>query len=199
MPSVTPSVASATPDQSSNSYESAQWTKCADWTSYISEAYDILDAGIAEFQSSMMEMRRVVTWNPSRQNLYRRFPASQGHVRKMLSMIENECGPVPACAISFSSFADSFQHQASITRPAGHILDTLLMCQNNLVQMWSCLNKQGNDAQRHEQYAYELSRVLQKNTLLHSPSPQTPNSPGSPQRSLQSILPKTSGLLPKSA
>ena len=165
--STTPSVAPATPDTSSNNYESAHWTKCADWTSYISEAYDdILGSGIAGFQSSMMEMRRGVTWNPSRQNLYRRFPASQGHVRKMLSMIENECGPVPACAISFSSFADSFQHQAPITRPAGHILDTLLMCQNNLVQMWSCLNKRGNDAQRHEQYAYELSRVLQKNTLL---------------------------------
>ena len=165
--STTPSVAPAIPDTPSNSYESAQWTKCADWMSYISEPYDdTLDSGIAEFQSSMMEMRRGVTWNPSRQNLYRRFPASQGHVRKMLSMIENECGPVPACAISFASFADSFQHQAPITRPAGHMLDTLLICQNNLVQLWSCLNKRGNDAQRHEQYAYELSRVLQKNTLL---------------------------------
>ena len=165
--SATSSVASATPDQSSNSYESAQWTKCADWTSYISEANDdILDSGIAGFQSRMMEMREGVTWNPSRQSLYRRFPASQGHVRKMLTMIENECGPVSACAISFASFADCFQHQAPITRPAGHILDTLLMCQNNLVQMWSCLNKRGNDAQQHEQYAYELSRVLQKNTLL---------------------------------
>ena len=165
--STTPSVASATPDQSSNSYESAQWTKCADWTSYISEAHDgILDSGISGFQSSMMEMRRGVTWNPSRQNLYRRFPSSQDHIRMMLTMIENECGPVPACAISFASFADSFQHQAPITRPAGHILDTLLMCQNSLVQMWSCLDTRGNDAQQHEQYAYELSRVLQKNTLL---------------------------------
>ena len=167
--SVTPSVASAAPDESSNSYESAQWTKCADWMSYISEANcDILDTGIAGFQSSMMEMREGVTWNPSRQSLYQRFPSSQYHIGMMLTMIENVCGPVPACAISFASFADSFQHQAPIIRPAGHILDTLLMCQNNLVQMWSCLDTRGNDAQQHEQstYANELSRVLQKNTLL---------------------------------
>ena len=171
--SATPSVASttpsATPDESSNSYESAQWTKCADWMSYISEPYDdIFDSGIAGFQSSMMEMRRGVNWYPSRQSLYQRFPSSQDHISKMLTMIENECSPVPSCAISFVSFADSFQHQAPITRPAGHILDTLLMCRNNLVQMWSCLDTRGNDAQQHEQYAYELSRVLQKNTLLQT-------------------------------
>ena len=166
VPSTTPSVA-YTPDQSSHGYESAQWTKCADWISYISEATDdTLDSGIAGFQSSMIAMRRGVNWNPSLQSLCQRFPSSQDHIRMMLTMIENECGPVPACAISFASFAVSFQHQAPITRPAGHILDTLLMCQNNLVQLWSCLNKRGNDAQRHEQYAYELSRVLQKNTLL---------------------------------
>ena len=154
---------------SSNSYESAHWTKCADWTSYISEANDdMLPTGIAGFQSSMMEMRTGVNWNPSRQSLYQRFPSCHDHISKMLTMIEHECGPVPACAISFASFADSFQHRASITRPAGHILDTLLICQNNLIQMWSCLEARGNDIHEHEQitYAYELNRVLKMNILL---------------------------------
>ena len=159
-------VESAAQADSSNRYESAHWTKCADWMSYISEANDdIPDTGIAGFQSRMMEMRRGVNWTPSRQSLYRRFPSSQDLIGKMLTMIEHECGPVPACAISFASFADSFEHQTPITRPAGHILDTLLIRQNNLVQMWSCLITRGNDVQQHQQYAYELSRVLQKNTL----------------------------------
>ena len=174
--SVTPSaasvgmiVASSTPPESANSYESAQWTKCADWTSYISEVNeDILDTGIAGLQSSKMEMRKGVNWIPSRQSLCQRFPSSQDHISKILTMIEHECGPVPACAISFASFSDSFEHQAPITKPAGHILDTLLILQSNLVQLWSCLDTRGNDVQQHgqRQYAYELNRVFKKNTLL---------------------------------
>ena len=161
-------IISATPADSPNSYESAQWTKCADWKSYIFDANDDIPDGITNLQISMMEMRRGVNWNPSLQSLYRIFPSSQDHIKMMLTMIKTECGPVPACAISFSLFADSFEHQAPITRPAGHILDTLLICQNNLIQMWSCLQTRGNDVQQHEHrtYAYELNRVFKKNTLL---------------------------------
>ena len=129
---------------------------------------DIQDTGIDGSQSSMMEMSRDVNWTPSLQSLYRRFPSAQDHIKRMMAKIELECVPVPVCAISFASFSDSFEHQAPITRPDGHILDTLLILQNNSVEMWSCLETRGNDVQQHEQrtYSYELSRVLQKNTLL---------------------------------
>ena len=99
----------------------------------------------------MMKKSKDVNWTPSLHSLYRRFPSSQYHIKMMMAMIEHECDPVPVCAISFT-----------------YILDTLLILQSNFVQMWSCLETRGNDVQQHEQrtYSYELSRVLQKNTLL---------------------------------
>ena len=156
-------------DNNSQRYHSASWTKCSNWNAYLTEAvtgkHVLRGSQISEFQ-----LLSPLTLVPSKKQLTLAYQPDQ--VKAIVDALNTQYPDVPGVALIFPCWAEMFNHDLSIIPPIGHVLDTIILCNDLSLEMWSCFSNtlSRSNLNQMKAYVFELCRLMKRYILTTSPS-----------------------------
>ena len=148
-------------------YHSASWTKCSNWTAFLTKA--VTDEHIIQ-GSQMSEFQLLSPLNlvPSEEQMMSSYPSDQ--VKAIVDALNIQYPDIPGVALTFSCWAEIFDLDQNIIPPIDHVLDTIILLEDLSLEVWSSFSNALSHSNRVQRkaYGFEICRIIKRYILKTS-------------------------------
>ena len=151
---------------SSKQYCNASWSRCSDWTQYITiDEHSITDAMLRSSHIKKVQMSSPLKLVPSLYDM--RLSYSHSDINAIVNHLNTQYPHDIGVALTFPCWAEMFDHNLNIEPPNGHILDTLILFKDLSLEVWSSYrdNLHNTYYKQRKDYSFELCRGMKKSLL----------------------------------